>query len=486
MGKRLTNNLGLKLISVFLAFFVWLAVVNIANTETDGSREVPLEIVNGSVLTASGKTYEIIGNVDTVTVSYKIRVQDSGSVSSSDFRAYVDLAEMYEPTGAVPVKIDVNNSRVSSVLARPSVVRVETEDLQRKQFELTAYLEGHAQSGYREGNVTISPTQVYVSGPVSLVGQISTVGISINVEGADSDMSGTLPIKCYDSNGNEIALDDRITLSRTEAEYSLPILRTKNLTLNFETPSGTVADGYRYTGIESSVNSVEVVGLKSDLANVTSITIPQSELNLSGATSDREVTIDLNEYLPEGAQLVGSDSQLTVTLKVEPLEERTFALSTSQISQVGASSQYSYQYDQDSIQVVIRGLAEDLDQLEEETLEAEVDVSSMEPGIHQASITFDLGAAYEVVSSDSLQIVVHDRPAGAPGEPEGSESEAASQEGSTSGTQGGNTSQSQSSHASETQNGSTSETQSGHTSQSQSASDGAGETGTERVSSEEE
>ena len=24
MGKRLTNNLGLKLISVFLAFFVWL------------------------------------------------------------------------------------------------------------------------------------------------------------------------------------------------------------------------------------------------------------------------------------------------------------------------------------------------------------------------------------------------------------------------------------------------------------------------------
>ena len=175
---------------------------------------------------------------------------------------------------------------------------------------------------------------------------------------------------------------------------------------------------------------------------------------------------------------MGSDSQLTVTLKVEPLEERTFALSTSQISQVGASSQYSYQYDQDSIQVVIRGLAEDLDQLEEETLEAEVDVSSMEPGIHQASITFDLGAAYEVVSSDSLQIVVHDRPAGAPGEPEGSESEAASQEGSTSGTQGGNTSQSQSSHASETQ--------SGHRSQSQSASDGAGETGTERVSSEEE
>lgn len=416
MGKRLTNNLGLKLISVFLAFFVWLAVVNIANPETDGSREVPLEIVNGGVLTSNGKTYEIIGDVDTITVSYKIRVQDSGGVSSSDFRAYVDLAEMYEPTGAVPVKIEVNNSRIISAAARPAVVRVDTEDLQRKQFELTAYLEGHAESGYREGSVTISPSRIYVSGPVSLVGQISTVGISINVEGANSDMSGTLPIKCYDSNGNEIALDDRITLSRTEAEYSLPILRTKNLTLNFETPSGTVAEGYRYTGIESSINSVEVVGLKSDLAEVTSITIPQSVLNLDGAAGDREVTLDLNDYLPEGAELMGSDSQITIVLKVEALEERTFMLETSQLSQVGASSQYSYQYEQDSIQVVIRGLAEDLDQLDEESLGGEVDVSGMGPGVHEGTVAFDLGAAYEVVSHDSLQIVVHDRPEGVSGD----------------------------------------------------------------------
>ena len=33
MKEKLTNNLGLKIISVFLAFFVWLAVVNISNPE---------------------------------------------------------------------------------------------------------------------------------------------------------------------------------------------------------------------------------------------------------------------------------------------------------------------------------------------------------------------------------------------------------------------------------------------------------------------
>ena len=33
MGKKLTNNLKLKILSVFLAFFVWLAVTNISNPE---------------------------------------------------------------------------------------------------------------------------------------------------------------------------------------------------------------------------------------------------------------------------------------------------------------------------------------------------------------------------------------------------------------------------------------------------------------------
>ena len=57
---------------------------------------------------------------NTVTVSYKVRTLDSGSVSASDFRAYIDLADMYEPTGAVPIKIDVKNSHVDSVTAKPA------------------------------------------------------------------------------------------------------------------------------------------------------------------------------------------------------------------------------------------------------------------------------------------------------------------------------------------------------------------------------
>ena len=368
-------------------------------------------MLNEDVLSANGKTYELLDNRSTVTVAYKVRTLDAGSISASDFRAYIDLADMYEPTGAVPVKVDIKNSKVDAVTAKPMVIRVTTEDVQQKKFELTAYTEGETESGYREGTVNIVPTSIYVSGPESQVGRISTVGITIRLDGANSDLSGTAQIQCFDANRNKITLDDQVSLSRSEADYTLSILKVKTLGLNFET-EGRVADGYRFTGIESNVNSVDVVGLKSDLAEINAINIPKSELNMDGASEDKEVIIDLNKYLPENVELADSNSKIHVTLKVEPLETRTIELKTSKIRQVGASSHYSYQYDRDAIRLNIKGLKEDLDQLTEDSLEAEVDVSDMGPGTHPGTVTFELGAAYELVSQDDLQIIVHDREPG--------------------------------------------------------------------------
>lgn len=426
MEKKLTNNLGLKIISVFLAFFVWLAVVNISNPKMQDSRDVPLEILNEDVLKASGKTYELLNDKSTVTVSYKVRTMDAVSIKSTDFRAYIDLAEMYEPTGSVPVKVEVKNNKnllLESAIARPAVIRVDTEDLQRKPFDLTVYLEGTPEDDYKEGVASISPTYVYVTGPMSAVGQISKVGIVLNMEGADSNLMGKAPVKCFDANDNELRLDDRVTFSRTEIDYTLPILKIKNLGLNLET-EGIVAEGYRFTGIESNRNSVAVKGLKSALAGINSITIPKSELNMDGAAGDREVILDLSQYLPEGVQLADSSAnEVKVVIKVEALESRTYELPVSQIKMVSASEQYEYQYDKESVKIVIRGLKDDLDQLAVGSLEAEMDVSGMEPGIRTGTLAVPLEAAYELISVENPQLTVSVREASTEVSASASESE---------------------------------------------------------------
>ena len=142
MKERLTNNIGLKLLSLFLAFFLWLLVVNVSNPEVERSKEVQVEIVNEGVLTAAGQTYEIVGK-NTVTVSYRVRTLDEYRISSSDFRAYIDLEDLYDVTGAVPVSVEVVGHKElidsDSVSIKPNVIHVETEALQRKRFALETH-----------------------------------------------------------------------------------------------------------------------------------------------------------------------------------------------------------------------------------------------------------------------------------------------------------------------------------------------------------
>ena len=69
MKERLKSNLGLKLLSVFLAFFLWLLVVNVSNPQQTASQTVQLDIINEDALTGAGLTYEIVGRSN-VTIRY--------------------------------------------------------------------------------------------------------------------------------------------------------------------------------------------------------------------------------------------------------------------------------------------------------------------------------------------------------------------------------------------------------------------------------
>ena len=187
MKEKLINNLGLKILSCFLAFFMWLVVVNVSNPEVTGSKEVPLEIVNEQVLTKAGRTYEL-GGKDTVTVYFDVRVKDAYKIRSSDFRAYVDLAELYDVTGSVQVKIEVLNNKelISNAESRPGVVRIQTEELQSKQFSLIMNTYGNLAEDYAINKAILTPDHVMVEGPTSQIGLINHVGIELNVNGLES------------------------------------------------------------------------------------------------------------------------------------------------------------------------------------------------------------------------------------------------------------------------------------------------------------
>lgn len=419
MKERLTNNLGLKILAVVLAVFMWLIMVNVSNPLMTETRTVAVEIINEDILEKSNLTYELQGK-NTVTVSYDVRVRDQYRVTASDFYAYADLSQLYDVTGSIPVQVEIANDSVRPLIegtptVKPGVVQIKTEPLQRKRFDLRAHTTGTEQEGYALGQVSLNPGYVYVTGAVSVIGQISSAGVDLKIDGINSDQDGSARVKFYDANDNELNLGSEVRLNIEEVDYHITILNVKNLALDFQV-GGTVRDGFRFTGVECDVKSVSVEGLKAALASVNTLTIPEEMLNVDGATGDVQVEVDLREILPDNITMA-NDSATTalVTLKVEALTVKEVEYDLIDVMFEGGQESYSYYFEQDKVTLQVRGLSEDLERIQNGDIILGLDVEGMEPGVYPARFNASLRDGFELVGQSPVMITVEDLNAG-PGE----------------------------------------------------------------------
>jgi len=402
-----TNNLVLKISSLAVAFLVWIIVVNVSNPIVTRNISVPLNVVNANIITDAGKTYSLTG-ANSVTVSYEVRSRDQSRISASDFNASIDLGDMYDITGAVPIAVEVVNNKdliIGAVASKPSIVKVSIEDLQRKEFTLTTKITGTPSDGFSVGEVKLDKTNVVVTGPVSVIGQISQIGVEIDVTGLDSDESGRAELKYFDANGNAFVISDsRVSKSFDNVGYSLVMLNGRTLALNFDV-GGTAAQGYKFTGAESTTKSIQVRGQPEVLEGLDSITVPASALSVEGATGDVNITVDIKNFLPANVTAVG-DTKVNVTLKVEALDKKSLTLTVNDLNIVGAKPGVATSIVPEKITVVVSGLSANLESVTNADLKATLDVSEMNVGSNTGSLKFEPATGLSVDSYTPFEVII--------------------------------------------------------------------------------
>lgn len=324
--NRIRRNLWLKLLSIVLALFLWVMVVNISRPEVSASKTVNLEVENASVFEASSKTWEL--DRSSVTVSYTVRSDERSSITAADFRAWVDLNDVYSETGSVPVNVEVLNNKdtlVSDVTARPSVVHVSIEDIQKKKFDLKTNQRGIPADGYNVSSIIISPETIYATGPESEIGRISSVGIDVNVDQLSDNTDGKAKPNFYDANGNRVVLEN-VTLSTDEISYSVTMHKRKQINLICNV-SGTPDDGYKYESMSISPQSVSLYANESVIDAMSDFELP--DVDITGLNDSKTFTYHLLNYLPDGVELGDQSDEINVTVRVSKIPETTEEESTA-------------------------------------------------------------------------------------------------------------------------------------------------------------
>ena len=317
MLKHLINifrvNIPLKIISVAIAFLLWLVVVNVSNPEVTDSVTMEISVNNGEELMNKGKAFSLDSR--TVRVTYKVRSNYRSQIQPSSFTAYVDMTD-YSITGAVPVYVDVSPSisnLISGMTQNPMVIHVSTEDMQEKDFTVSARVNGQPAEGYIAGAVQMEPAVVSLYGPKSEIGKVSRVGIVLDIDQASETQYGTGKIQFFDANDNVIPLSPSITLS-SDVQYTVPVYKTKNLSINVPT-TGQPERGFTLTGVETEPRFVQVYGEDAVLEQYNTIYLPDGLLDISGVNSNVTISVAMQNYLPEGLYMV-SQSDVSVVARI--------------------------------------------------------------------------------------------------------------------------------------------------------------------------
>ena len=148
MKDFFTKNLGLKIVSVLAAFVLWLVVVNVDDPVISKTYTgIPVEILNEDVLTDQGKCYEVIDDTSTVNVVVTANRSVIDGMSKDYIKATADLKAI---TAADTVPVEVRSTRYSdridSVSTRNAFIKLNVENLIRKEVTVTTGYEGEPAS----------------------------------------------------------------------------------------------------------------------------------------------------------------------------------------------------------------------------------------------------------------------------------------------------------------------------------------------------
>ena len=246
----------------------------------------------------------------------------------------------------------------------------------------------------------------------------------MDVSGANSTVATYASVVLYDADGNEVT-HPALTKNCDQVRVTVEILNTKEVPVNM-TVMGTPASGYLASGeIVTDPETVRIAGTSTNLAKIDSITVPETELNVTGQSEDMSVYVNLTGYLPSGITWAdpGFNGTVMVTIPIEKAEQRTLTIPKTAAVVVNVPDGFTAELqighsDSEGYEVQVTGLPENVDKIRESDVVGYIDMNSfmadqelagpeeLQPGIYQVELLFNNLNGTELVHPVNAQLII--------------------------------------------------------------------------------
>lgn len=424
MRKMLTNNIGLKIVSVIASIFLWMVIVNVDDPVISRSYTgIQVEVINEDAVTGENKTYEIVDGSDTISVVVSAKRSVIENMSRDYIRATADLKQLsFMNTVPIELKSIRYSDQIESIVSRTTNVQVEIEDRKDKQIKVKVNTVGKVTDGYVVGDIKPNVNVVTVSGPESVIEKVSEATVTVSLDGMNETFTNSSKVQLWGSD-YELIEDDMVKISKEEITTEVQILETKEVPIN-ATYIGVPAQGYSATGtVICEPSSVVVAGLGDVFNNLSAITIPDKDNIIDDATGNVTVELNIRRYLPASIRLADDDykGDVIVTTVVEAHDTVSIFLPYENITVENVPEGYTAKvlHDAAVMEVEVSGLADDLASLTEWVPIATIDAKEMVPdtddevedgklyvGVNNADLSVVLPEGVQVFGNATVKVVI--------------------------------------------------------------------------------
>ena len=372
MKKWITNNLGLKILALFVSVGLWIIAININDPVSENTYTVNVTLQNSGVLSSAGKYFEVKDNSDRIKVVVRGTRTALSQFNQADIVATADMSKITEDN-LVPIELSTTkqSDKIEGIRSESQYVKLALEDVRRLQMPIEVKVLNDPADGYILGATQTSQNVVILSGPESIINQVESAAVEIDVSGATTDVKISLPIHLY-SEEDDIIDTSKVNMSVQEISTTASILQKAVVPL-IAIPQGTPTQGYVLNGIIEGLPTEITIAGKSDIVSkIPYIDISES-LDVNDIYQDTSYEININDYLPDGVSLVGTvgnNGILDISVGVDKESEKTIVLDPEAIQVIGVPEGFSATVSdlENDVEVPVSGLKSLLDAVDESKL----------------------------------------------------------------------------------------------------------------------
>jgi len=392
----LTKDFTIKLLSIVLAFLLWLYVMGEENPE------IPYEISNVPVKLTNSDTLEkkglIVLDEKNYTVNVKVRGRRSDvlNIAAQNISAFADLSRVNSNgTNVIPVTVEGLPRNVSLVSINPSEIKVEIDNIAKTQMPVTVKIIGNVMDGYAMQPAIPTPGEVLVTGPESKINLIKNVMAGVNVSYKKEDVKISVPVVAVDREGKEVK---GVTIIPNLVEVYIPVNKSIRVPV---VPKifGKPMEGYMIASVNVLPEYVYITGDETVLNTIKSIGTKQ--IDISG--KNEPVTENVPFDLPDGVKLVKSDINAKVYVDIQKIATKEITISNIDIK--GADNKNVIIQNPDLV-ITISGPESVVNGATASDFNAYIDVTNLPIGTHSLSVNIrtDLNLQIIKVKPDKVTV----------------------------------------------------------------------------------